>query len=101
MIFHAGTSAPSEMCTFDDFTAEMSQKVVSYLMDFEDHFTSQIYANLYWPTLERFMEEQLPSPECYQPADIVQTESELDPPVEEDVLEKDGATLFGVARRTK
>jgi hypothetical protein len=65
-------------------------------MDFEDHFTSQIYANLYWPTLERFMEEQLPSPECYQPADIVQTESELDPPVEEDMLEKDGATLLGI-----
>jgi hypothetical protein len=78
---------------------EMSgQKVVSYLMDFEDHFTSQIYADLY--SLERFM-EQLPSPESYQPADIIQTESELDPPVEEDMLEKDGATLLGVARRAK
>ncbi|KAJ7915030.1 hypothetical protein B0H13DRAFT_1872398 [Mycena leptocephala] len=42
------------------------------------------------------MEEQLPGPECYWPANIVQPESELDPPVEEDMLEKDGATLVGL-----
>jgi hypothetical protein len=41
------------------------------------------------------MEEQLPSPECYQPADIFQPDSELDP-LEEDMLEKDGATLLDV-----
>ncbi|KAJ7842609.1 hypothetical protein B0H13DRAFT_1909740 [Mycena leptocephala] len=62
----------------------------------QNHFTGQIYANLYWPSLERVMEEQLPSPECYWPTDIVQPESELDPPVEEDMLEKDGATLLGL-----
>jgi hypothetical protein len=83
MIFHAGTLAPSEMCAFDDFAAVNEWPKGCFVSDgFEDHFTSQIYANLYWPTLERFMEEQLPSPECYEPADIVQTESELDPPVE-------------------
>jgi hypothetical protein len=74
---------------------EMSvQQVVSYLMDFEDHFTNHTYiCQSVWPSLERFMEEQLPGPECYWPTDLVQPES---PPVEEDMLEKDGATLLHV-----
>ena len=36
---------------------EMSaQQVVSYLMDYEDHFTSHSYGNLYWAAFERYIE---------------------------------------------
>ncbi|KAJ7739226.1 hypothetical protein DFH07DRAFT_688368, partial [Mycena maculata] len=42
-----------------------AQQVASYLMDFEDHFTSHSYRNLYWTTFETFINRQLPSPECY------------------------------------
>ena len=31
-----------------------SQQVCSYLLDFEDHFTSHAYRNLYWPSFERY-----------------------------------------------
>jgi hypothetical protein len=41
------------------------QQVASYLMDFEDHFTSHSYRNLYWTAFEGFINRQLPSPECY------------------------------------
>ncbi|KAJ7748830.1 hypothetical protein DFH07DRAFT_694802, partial [Mycena maculata] len=42
-----------------------SQQVVSYLMDFEDHFTSHKFNNLYWTGFESFINEEDPSPECY------------------------------------
>ncbi|KAJ7127587.1 hypothetical protein C8R43DRAFT_821883, partial [Mycena crocata] len=42
-----------------------AQQVVSYLMDFEDHFTSHKYTNLYWTSLEGFINTEDPSPECY------------------------------------
>ncbi|KAF8162220.1 hypothetical protein K438DRAFT_1776101 [Mycena galopus ATCC 62051] len=34
-------------------------------MDFEDHFTSHSYRNLYWTAFESFINKELPSPECY------------------------------------
>ncbi|KAJ7826558.1 hypothetical protein B0H14DRAFT_3722322 [Mycena olivaceomarginata] len=43
------------------------QQVVSYLMDFEDHFTSHSYRNLYLTAFEAFINKELPSPECYPP----------------------------------
>jgi hypothetical protein len=42
-----------------------AQQVASYLMDFEDHFTSHSYRNLYWTAFEAFINKELPSPECY------------------------------------
>ncbi|KAJ6570553.1 hypothetical protein DFH09DRAFT_1313152 [Mycena vulgaris] len=42
-----------------------AQQVVSYLMDFEDHFTSHDYVNLYWTSLEGLINAEDPSPECY------------------------------------
>ncbi|KAJ7710214.1 hypothetical protein B0H16DRAFT_1344231, partial [Mycena metata] len=41
------------------------QQVVSYLMGYEDHFTSHKYVNLYWTPLEGFINSERPSPECY------------------------------------
>ncbi len=43
-----------------------SQQVVSYLLDFEDHFTSHSYSYLFWPSFERYANKIVPSPECYQ-----------------------------------
>jgi hypothetical protein len=43
-----------------------AQQVVSYLMDFEDHFTSHKFRNLYWTSFEKFINDDDPSPECYQ-----------------------------------
>ncbi|KAG1843115.1 hypothetical protein DFJ58DRAFT_731741 [Suillus subalutaceus] len=48
-----------------------AQQVCSYLMDFEDHFTSHEYRNLYWTNFESFIEECNPSPECNQPSDTM------------------------------
>ncbi|KAJ7154992.1 hypothetical protein C8R43DRAFT_866371, partial [Mycena crocata] len=42
-----------------------AQQVVSYLMDFEDHFTSHSFTNLYWGSFEGFINKEDPSPECY------------------------------------
>jgi hypothetical protein len=42
-----------------------AQQVASYLMDFEDHFTSHSYRNLCWTAFEAFINKELPSPECY------------------------------------
>jgi hypothetical protein len=67
---------------------ELSDQVVSYLMDFEDHFTIHKFSNLYWPSLERFMDNERPSPECYKPADRKQPNSELDPPTEKNILDE-------------
>ncbi|KAG0694564.1 hypothetical protein DFH29DRAFT_1006217 [Suillus ampliporus] len=48
-----------------------AQQVCSYLMDFEDHFPSHEYRNLYWTNFETFVEECNPSPECNQPLDTM------------------------------
>ncbi|TDL13847.1 hypothetical protein BD410DRAFT_757449 [Rickenella mellea] len=41
-----------------------AQQVCSYLMDYEDHFTSHSYKNLYWLSCENFIDKEDPSPEC-------------------------------------
>ena len=41
-----------------------TQQVCSYLMDYEDHFTSHSFNNLYWTSFETFIDKQDPSPEC-------------------------------------
>ena len=35
-----------------------AQKVASYLMDFEDHFTSHQFRNLYWRSMETFIDRE-------------------------------------------
>lgn len=42
-----------------------AQQVCSYLMDYEDHFTSHKYNNLYWTSFEKLINDEDPSPECY------------------------------------
>ena len=42
------------------------QQVASYLMDYEDHFTSHLYRNLYWTSFEALVNREQPSPECYE-----------------------------------
>ena len=42
-----------------------SQQVMSYLLDFEDHFTSHQFNGLFWTTFEASVESEDPSPECY------------------------------------
>lgn len=42
-----------------------SQQVMSYLLDFEDHFTSHEFNNLFWTTAEASINSKSPSPECY------------------------------------
>ena len=42
-----------------------AQQVASYLMDYEDHFTSHQYRNLYWTSFEKHINQEQPSPECY------------------------------------
>ncbi|KAJ7683615.1 hypothetical protein B0H14DRAFT_2228325, partial [Mycena olivaceomarginata] len=37
-----------------------AQQVVSYHMDFEDHFTSHKFTNLYWTGFEKFINEEDP-----------------------------------------
>ncbi|KAH7917509.1 hypothetical protein BV22DRAFT_1026194, partial [Leucogyrophana mollusca] len=41
-----------------------AQQVCSYLMDFEDHFTSHSYRSFFWTSFENRVEKQDPSPEC-------------------------------------
>ena len=41
------------------------QQVASYLMDWEDHFTSHTFNRLYWTTFEVYVDAQNSSPECY------------------------------------
>jgi hypothetical protein len=42
-----------------------SQQVMSYLLDFKDHFTSHQFNCLFWTTFEASVESEDPSPECY------------------------------------
>ncbi|KAH7909210.1 hypothetical protein BJ138DRAFT_988267, partial [Hygrophoropsis aurantiaca] len=41
-----------------------AQQVSSYLMDYEDHFTSHEYRNFFWANFERYANDNDPSPEC-------------------------------------
>lgn len=44
---------------------EMSApQVSSYLLGFEDHFTSHSFKQLFWTSFEEHLERELPSPEC-------------------------------------
>ncbi|KAJ7232898.1 hypothetical protein C8J57DRAFT_1090987 [Mycena rebaudengoi] len=40
-------------------------QVMSYILDLEDHFTSHKYKNLYWSSMEYFIDLEDPSPDCY------------------------------------
>ena len=42
-----------------------AQQVVSYLLDFDDHFTSHQFVNVVWSSFENYVNESDPSPECY------------------------------------
>ena len=61
-----------------------SQQVASYLMDYEDHFTSHEYQNLYWPSFENHINREQPSPECYPSSEKINnlTGTENDPEIE-------------------
>ena len=52
-----------------------AQQVASYLMDYEDHFTSHEYRNLFWTSFEAFINRESASPECYQHGLSVTSES--------------------------
>ncbi|KAK0452778.1 uncharacterized protein EV420DRAFT_1246074, partial [Desarmillaria tabescens] len=41
-----------------------AQQVSSYLMEYEDHFTSHEFQGLYWTSFESYIKKQMPSPEC-------------------------------------
>ncbi|KDQ54422.1 hypothetical protein JAAARDRAFT_60799 [Jaapia argillacea MUCL 33604] len=51
-----------------------AQQVCSYLMDFEDHFTSHLYKNLYWTSFEAFIDD---SPD--EEVNMAQVQSEGNP----------------------
>lgn len=42
-----------------------AQQVASYLCDYEDHFTSHKFNQLFWTTFEAHINGEDPSPECY------------------------------------
>ena len=42
-----------------------AQQVCSYLMEYGDHYTSHEFKNLYWTAFEKFINDEDPSPECY------------------------------------
>ncbi|KAF8226544.1 hypothetical protein L208DRAFT_1082058, partial [Tricholoma matsutake] len=42
-----------------------TQQVVSYLLDYEDHFTSHEFSHLFWTNCEAHINSEDPSPECY------------------------------------
>ncbi|KAK0229868.1 hypothetical protein EDD85DRAFT_755761, partial [Armillaria nabsnona] len=56
-----------------------SQQVASYLMDYEDHFTSHKFQRLYWTSYESFLNEEQPSPECQ----VAPTKNKEDEPEEQ------------------
>ncbi|KAI0350378.1 hypothetical protein OH77DRAFT_1384853, partial [Trametes cingulata] len=41
-----------------------AQQVAMYLLGHQDHYCSDTFSNLYWPQFERYIDKQLPSPEC-------------------------------------
>ncbi|KAJ7797838.1 hypothetical protein B0H14DRAFT_2618490 [Mycena olivaceomarginata] len=72
-----------EFNPFEDELTELSgQQVASYLMDFEDHFTSHLYRNFYWTAFETFINQQIPSPECYPSKQSASTPESVEQPKE-------------------
>ncbi|KAL1659068.1 hypothetical protein GGF50DRAFT_131315 [Schizophyllum commune] len=73
-----------------------AQQVASYLLDFEDHFTSDKYINLYWTPFETFINRADPSPECYSTtADIPsKQQSEFTERTVKDTHEADEADML-------
>lgn len=61
-----------------------AQQVASYLLDFEDHFTSHSYRSLYWTAFEAFVNKELPSPECYPSKNSAKGSPPLDEPTVDD-----------------
>ncbi|KIM73533.1 hypothetical protein PILCRDRAFT_15186 [Piloderma croceum F 1598] len=57
-----------------------AQLVCSYLMDYEDHFTSHKFRNLYWTTFEKYVEIEDPSLECRVTSNISPTNSMVEDP---------------------
>jgi hypothetical protein len=66
-----------------------AQQVCSYLLDFEDHFTSHEYRKLYWTNFESFVEQCNPSPECNRSSSEIDTMKTNDNPENDrnDILE--------------
>ena len=56
-----------QKCAFAMLTHQelSAQEVASYLLDLGDHFTSHDYANLFWLSFEKYVNDLMPSPECY------------------------------------
>ncbi|THU92913.1 hypothetical protein K435DRAFT_588583, partial [Dendrothele bispora CBS 962.96] len=56
-----------QKCAFSMISQQelSAQQVCSYLMDFEDHFTSHSFRCLYWHYVEKYVNGIDPSPECY------------------------------------
>ncbi|KAJ7079215.1 hypothetical protein C8R43DRAFT_862269, partial [Mycena crocata] len=66
------------------------QQVVSYLLDFEDHFTSHQYMRLYWTSLEAHIDKEQPSPECYPPkAEPVSASADTEPALDDAQAEEE------------
>ncbi|KAF8214481.1 hypothetical protein K438DRAFT_1435091, partial [Mycena galopus ATCC 62051] len=69
------------------------QQVASYLMDFEDHFTSHNYRNFYWTAFEAFINQQLPSPECYPSKQATHTSESSEQPNEDKGIAHNGTEM--------
>ena len=70
----------------------LAQQVASYLMEYEDHFTSHEYCNLYWTSFEAFLNKQDPSPECYQHRSVPIVNEELTDNNESQILNENMAS---------
>ncbi|KAJ7820512.1 hypothetical protein B0H14DRAFT_2599901 [Mycena olivaceomarginata] len=68
-----------------------AQQVASYLLDFEDHFTSHTYRNLYWTSFENFINREDPSPECYTSKRSVSSTSDENNPDSDRAVEPNAA----------
>ena len=64
-----------------------AQQVCSYLLDYEDHFTSHKYNNLYWTSFEKLIDDEDPSPSCYSQKQV--STDNTDPENESDSDELD------------
>ncbi|KAJ7460154.1 hypothetical protein FB451DRAFT_1045459 [Mycena latifolia] len=70
-----------QKCTYAMISQQelSGQQVASYLMDYEDNFTSHSYRNLYWTAFESFINQELSSPECYPSRNKNSAESDEQP----------------------
>jgi hypothetical protein len=83
-----------QKCTYAMLSQQelSAQQVASYLLDFEDHFTSHTYRNLYWTSFEDFINREDPSPECYvSKRSVSSTPSEENNPNSDRAVEPDAA----------